>query len=377
MRIGVDAGSLAHPGTGIARYLAQVLAHARTETGARHEWRLYGRGPAPLPVDGTMRWHGDALPAAAGAVLALATVLPLRAARDRLDLFWGPAHRLPLVLPHRTARVVTIHDLCWRHAPGTMRLATRTLDRLLMPRALAAADRVIAVSNATRNDLLDAFPALRERVVVVAEAGGGLPPPGSLGLLAARGLSRPFVLCVGTIEPRKNLERLMLGFARLPASLRESHDLVLAGGLGWRTEAPAALAARAGIADRVRHLGRVDDALLATLYRHAACVAMPSLYEGFGLPILEALEQGTPVLVGDNSSMPELAGPAGLAVDAQDIDAIARGLSALLGDAELRARLARAAPAQAARYSWQRAARETLEVFEQAFAERRAAQRGG
>ena len=192
-----------------------------------------------------------------------------------------------------------------------------------------------------------------------------MPAPGE------RPVAEPYVLAVGTVEPRKNLARLFEAFARVPGPTR----LVLAGGRGWGTQAPEAMAARAGIAERFTWLGGVDDRTLSTLYRHAALLAMPSLYEGFGLPILEALSHGTPVLHGDASSMPEVAGEAGLAVDARSVDSIAEGLARMLGDERLRETLAARAAAQAAKFSWGRAARETLAVFEEAVAARRARQR--
>ena len=358
MRIAVDASALSGPGSGIARYLRALLA--RAVPGSPHAWELYGRTPA-AGFEGACQLS-DGLPTHSGRIVSLFTSQPRWAARRRPDLFWGPAHRLPWRLPRATARVVTVHDLCWLRAPRTMRASTRWLDRLLMPRALHQADRIIAVSHATRDALAAAFPALADRLVVVHEAAETLPAP------AAPVIAGPYVLCVGTVEPRKNHARLFEAFARVDTPAR----LVLAGARGWGTDAPGAMARRAGIAERVTWLGEVDDATLASLYRHAALLAIPSLYEGFALPVLEALAHGTPVLHGDNSSMPEVAGDAGLGVDANSVDSIAAGLSRLLGDDALRADLAARARPQAARFSWERATRETLAVFEDALAARQA-----
>jgi glycosyltransferase involved in cell wall biosynthesis len=362
VRIAVDAGALASSG-GIARYLRQLLERALLDT--PHQWDLYLRER----VAGLERARQctDGLPGHAGRIASLWTTQPLRARRERPDLFWGPAHRLPIGLPPGTARVVTIHDLCWLRAPRTMRRSTRWLDRQLMPRALRQADRIIAVSRATRDDLLQAFPDCAGRISVVHEAAAALPAPGPRTALPFTG---PFVLAVGTVEPRKNHARLIEAFARLPAALREHTSLVIAGARGWGTDAPDTLAARAGV--RVHWITAPNDRTLATLYRHAELLALPSLYEGFGLPVLEALAHGTPALVGDNSSLPEVAGDAGLRVDAYDTQAISQGLAALLADTALRQRLGAAGRLQAARFSWDRAARETLAVFEAALASRRA-----
>lgn len=361
MRIAVDASALAGCGSGIGRYLSAVLSRAMA-LDAAHSWSLYARRRFVSAPYAAARQYADGLPENLGRIASLWTTQPGFAARERPDLFWGPAHRLPAWLPRATARVVTIHDLAWLRVPGTMRASTRWLDRTLMPLALRSADRVIAVSGATRDAIVEEFPDVAERVVVVHEACEAMPAPG------AALVDGPYVLCVGTIEPRKNLARLIDAFARAEGDAR----LVIAGGAGWGTDSPGTMAARAGVPDRVTYLGAVDDATLSTLYAHAAFLAMPSLYEGFGLPILEALWHGTPVLFGDNSSMPEVAGDAGLAVDAGSVDSIAQGLSMLLHDEALRASLAGRARAQAAKFSWDRAARETLAVFDEALAARRA-----
>lgn len=374
MRIALDASALATPGNGIGRYLRELLPALLREADATHDWCWYGRERRSLSLHADparVRLRADHLPIAAGRILSLGTSQPLWLARDRPDLFWGPAHRLPLWLPRGTARVVTIHDLCWLEAPETMRTATRWLDARLMPRALAQADRVIAVSTATRDDLCEAFPAVRDRVVVVHEAAAPMSPQ-PVETLAQFGLGGRYVLFVGTLEPRKNLPRLMQAFARIVQTTPDRLMLAIAGPPGWGDMQVGREALRLGIADRVRVLGRVDDVALATLYSHALCLAMPSLYEGFGLPILEALAQGTPVLASNTSSLPEVTGDAGLLVDPLDVDAIAAGLRRMLTDDGLRLRLAARAVAQAAGFSWARAARETLAAFDEALAVRRA-----
>lgn len=359
MKIAVDASALAPGSGGIGRYLRELLPRMIGLSDA-HDWTLYARDAAHS-VPGT-RIRADGLPVHTGRIASLFTTQPCWARRDSPDLFWGPAHRLPFALPARTAAVVTIHDLCHLEAPTTMRHSTRWLDAALMPRAVRRADRVVAVSRATHAALAREFSAAANRVVVVQEGGTALPAPAPRATLPFEGA---YVLCVGTIEPRKNLGRLFEAFARLDGGVR----LVLAGGAGWGMESPTVLATRLGIAERVTWLGAVDDARLATLYAHAELLAMPSLYEGFGLPILEALAHGTPVVFGSNSSMPEVAGNAGLGVDAHNVDAIAAGLKRLLTE---RAVFAARTKTQAAKFSWDRAARETLTVFQAAVQARRA-----
>lgn len=383
----VDLGALAGPQDGIYRYLASLFSRLLRLDSTPLGWLLYCRRPKIVAVafgrststcdcaatshrasadSGSVRRHFDRLPSISGRVLSLASSLPFWLANHQPILFWSPAHRLPLWVPHRTARVVTIHDLCWAVAPETMRPVTRWLDRVLMPRSLTMADRIIAVSEATRSDLVKRFPSIAERIVVVHEAAETLPPPEPIDALRMLGISAPYVLFVGSLEPRKNLARLMTAFAKLPDSVRQTHLLVIAGGRGWGGVDVATMAGRLGISERVRSLGVVDDTRLATLYRHARCLAMTSLYEGFGLPVLEALAQGTPALVAGGSSLPEVAGDAGLVVDPLSVDSICSGLQRMLTDDDLHAKLAAAAAPRAAMFSWERAARETLDVFQQA-----------
>ncbi|TWO72109.1 glycosyltransferase family 4 protein [Caenimonas sedimenti] len=364
MRIAVDASMLAADGAGISRYLRSLL-EAMLALDDGHEWLLYGRR-VPALATGSSRVGGrqDGLPDAPGRILALAASLPLWTARDRPDVFWAPAHRLPLWLPRDCAGVLTVHDLCWQRAPETMRRSSRALDALFMPRSIARADRILAVSQSTARDIAAGFPAAAARTVVVHEGLSPLPEPAGADALAALGLRLPYVLFVGTIEPRKNLQRLIEAFGAVRGSSTAPLQLAVVGAAGWGADI-AESAHRHG-ADQVVVLGRVSDATLATLYRHALCLAMPSLYEGFGLPLLEAMSFGTPVLASDTSSMPEVAGPAGHYVDPLSVASIAQGLRKLAGEPGYRDGLAAHAQAQAGRFRWEQAARDTLEVFAQA-----------
>jgi glycosyltransferase involved in cell wall biosynthesis len=303
------------------------------------------------------------------------TVMPLWASQDRLDLFWSPLHRLPLVMPPGLACVVTIHDLVWRHAGQTMRPLNRWLDQTLMPHAVRASDRVVAVSASTAADIEREMPFAAGRVRVIPLGAAELGEPEPRESLAGLGLSGPYFLFVGTLEPRKNLARLLEAFSLLPLGLCGRAVLAVAGGAGWGGVDVQALVLRLGLKNRVRVLGFVSDQQLATLYAHALFLAMPSLYEGFGLPLLEATSRGVPVLTSDIASMPDVAGDASLLVSPLDVDSIARGLAQMLGDPKLRRELAGRALTSAQRFSWDRSARRTMEVFEEAIEARRA--RGG
>jgi glycosyltransferase involved in cell wall biosynthesis len=177
-------------------------------------------------------------------------------------------------------------------------------------------------------------------------------------------LPERFVLFVGTLEPRKNLMRLVQAYAGLPASVRRHVSLVIAGGPGWLSETLRREVAERGLADRVRFIGYVRDEDMAPLYSLATVFAYPSLYEGFGLPVLEAMACGVPVLTSNVSSLPEVAGGAAVLVAPTDVDAIADGLTQLLDDTALAAKLVARGLEWSTNFSWDRCARETLAVYE-------------
>jgi len=369
-RIAVDASSLAEPMTGVGRYTYEIL---RRLVVMGHEWVLYAH--RPLVVGD---WDQPNVSVVAGRVprrllrtFWVQTAVPYMARRDRAELFWSPAHRLPIVLPDNVARVVTIHDLVWKRVPETMHPFSYWLDKTLMPVSVRLADRVITVSQHTAGDVLAEMPLTGDKLRPIPLGISDLSQPGPRGRLNSLGLSEPYFLFVGTLEPRKNLARLLEGYSRLPGELKDRAMLAVAGGKGWGGIDVMTLADNFGIRDRIKVLGYVDDAVLATLYAHALFFAMPSLYEGFGLPLLEAMARGSPVLTSTCASMPEVAGDAGLFVDPNDVESIRQGLVRLLGDDSLRNALASKAQANAFRFSWDRAAEETLEVFEEAITARR------
>jgi glycosyltransferase involved in cell wall biosynthesis len=198
-----------------------------------------------------------------------------------------------------------------------------------------------------------------------------LPNPLDLKSLATIGIEQPYFLFVGTLEPRKNLLRLVNAYARIDEAIRNKFLMVIAGGKGWGGVDIHALVKEKGLSAQLVLTGYVNDNQLATLYAHARFLAMPSIYEGFGLPLVEAMSFGVPVLTSNCSSMPEVAGDAGLLVDPFDEKAIADALRSLLTDDHLRDTLAARARKNSERFSWQRAAAETMVVFEEAVAERR------
>lgn len=245
---------------------------------------------------------------------------------------------------------IFVYDLAFRLRPAEVPWQQRVyLGSILRP-ALRQAAAVLVISEKTRQDLLDCYPmpGLVEKVSVVplgvsnSAAAGPLP----------EGLDPGFILAVGTIEPRKNYPRLLAAYRALRARI-SAPPLVIAGRPGWAYgDTLEKIKAEPG----VRYLGHVDEATLSALYESAAVLAFPSLYEGFGLPLLEAMARGLPAVVGATGALPELAGEYAILVDPEDVDAIASGLEQVLIDRDLRERLGAASLERAKEFTWERAA---------------------
>jgi glycosyltransferase involved in cell wall biosynthesis len=305
-------------------------------------------------------------------------VLPLRLSELRIDVLHSPHHTTPL-LPCGCRRVVTIHDLTFlllpERYPPTRRLYFQVMTRL----AARVADAIIVPSEAVRGDVMRLLPASggpTERLFVIPEAAGAaFHPQDAVAIEAVRrryGLEGPFLLSVGSLEPGKNRERLLQAFARLQARGLK-HTLVVAGQRAWRYEGEAPLARRLGLADSVRFLGHVPQADLPALYSAADLFVFPSLYEGFGLPALEAMACGTPVVASNVSALPEVVGDAALQVSPLDVEALAGAIEGLLRDDRLRADLRERGLERAAQFSWEKAARQTAEVYHRVVEARREA----
>lgn len=257
--------------------------------------------------------------------------------------------------------VVTIHDLSVLHAPRDFRPWFRNYARVVIPRLVRRGARVITVSEATRRDVLEHFGLPEERVVAV---------PNGVAISEAEETPLPyhlpprFVLTVGTLQPRKNFLRLFKAI-RLLAERPAARDIVLvhAGGYGWLADDVVRAAQNPEMRARVRLLGYVAEEHLAGLYRRARLLAYPSLFEGFGLPVLEAMASGCPVVTSDRSSLPEVAGDAAVLVDPESVEAIAEGIRRIWEDDALARELAVRGLARARLFSWERTARLTADVY--------------
>jgi glycosyltransferase involved in cell wall biosynthesis len=327
MRVALDVTPLALTKAGVARHIAGLLSGLEGQPDL--ELRRYsfgGHGRAIRPVR-DVGWYLGALPA--------------KARRDHVDVLHCPSQRAP-VYPS-VPLVVTIHDLAVMRHPETFNRWTRIYSRALLPRVVRAAQRVIAVSEFTRSELHELLDVPEDKVRVIPNAVG---PPFEAEGKAAEG---DYVLAVGTLEPRKNLDRLVGAFQR--AGLNGTR-LLVTGQRGWGNVEPAGKS--------VQWLGFVPDEELARLYRGARCVAYVSAYEGFGLPVLEAMACGAPVVAASTGAAPEVADHAAVLVDPLDDDAIASGLVEAIDRAdELRERGLK----RAREFDWKRVAQQTVDVY--------------
>ncbi len=284
------------------------------------------------------------------------------------DLAHGPVFVGPLMAPCPV--VVTVHDLSFLRYPHLFRPANRLYLRLFTRLSIQRARRVIAVSAHAAEETVRLLGIAQEKIRVVYHGVDPifrpLPPEEVAVFRARRGLPERFVLFVGTLEPRKNLVRLIEAFAR--AGTDSGTALVLAGARGWYDEEIFATVERLGLSARVRFPGYIPNNELPLWYNAARVFAYPSLYEGFGLPVLEAQACGTPVLTSSVSALPEAAGDGALLVDPFNVEAIADGLHRLLTDETLRETLRQRGREHAARFSWPRTAAETVTVYQEAIA---------
>ena len=366
MHLGIDASRAAtcRP-TGTEQYSREIIQHLAPLTQQDrvtlyvNRWDDSGwRPPAGFGV--------RELPARRGWTHGRLSMEMLQAAPDVLFV---PAHTIPLWHPRAT--VVTVHDLGYRHEPDAHPDGSRVYRIWSTRFSARAATRIIAVSESTKRDLMELEDIAPDRIRVVHHGVDMSlrPVEDASRLREARqryGLPDSYVLYVGTLQPRKNLKRLIQAHRRLREADSGAPSLVLAGQAGWLAD-PILREARQGVsADTVILPGYVQRVDLAPLLSAAMAFVYPSLYEGFGMPVLEAMACGAPVLTSNVSSLPEVVGDAALLVDPHDVDSIHDGLARLTTDAALRARLRQSGLARVRAFSWDRAARETLAVLREA-----------
>ncbi len=300
-------------------------------------------------------------------------IQPLALRRERIDLLHALAFAGPLTVS--IPWIATVYDLSFIRYPQSFNTANRLYLTWAVRDSLRRADRVIAISESTKRDLVEMFGATADKIAVVY---GGTDPSFAPArdsmeinaLRTRRNLPEKMILHVGTIEPRKNIACLVGAFARAKRAARLPHRLVLIGARGWKYSKVDTAIEQEGISNDVIFAGYVPQDELPLWYQAADLLAYPSLYEGFGLPPLEAMACGTPVVTSNAASLPEVVGDAALQVAPDDEPALADAIVRALTDRALREQMIARGIAQAAQFSWERAGRETTALYRTVLAER-------
>lgn len=363
--IGIDASRMSGTTrTGTENYSNGIIRALLAEP-AEWTWRLYfngGSDEADLPRNPDTEVRD--IPARR---LWTHVRLSREMLADRPRGLFVPSHVIPLVHP---PSVVTIHDLGYLHVPEAHPRRQRLMLDVTTRWSARVARHIIVPSARTRDDLVRHYGVPEARITVIHH---GVDPRFAAGrgrvdddVRARYGLSRPYVLAVGTIQPRKNLPLL----AHAMRDVDDGVDLVIAGKKGWLADKVLAEIHAADLGIRLRLLDYVPDTDLPALYRHAAVLVQPSRFEGFGLPVLEAMASGTPVITTRGSSLAEIAGEAALYVAQDDPDELSQHIDGLLGDNERRSSYVQLSIEWSSQFTWERAARKTRQVLQDALIDR-------
>jgi glycosyltransferase involved in cell wall biosynthesis len=373
MRIAIDGHPLVPPRTGIGQYTYHLITALARIAPANEYVVLYPRLGRSIRLRAVPTFSDRVRVVSEGRLAALWSRAkrkiridtPIERSVGAIDVY----HATNYVFTHRVAqarRIVTIHDMTLMLFPEwhpEVRIKTMAHE---LTRSLEVADHILADSIATKNDIVGHFHTSAKRITVVPlaadESFRPLHASDTMGILTDHALvSDGYLLFVGTIEPRKNLLRLLQA---VELAGHRIGPLVIVGADGWKGEEIARDVERLQRSRRVLYLGYVADAIRPALMNGARAFVYPSLYEGFGLPVLEAMACGVPVLTSNVASLPEVVGDAGVLVDPRDVDAIARGMVRLWEDDALRRELRRRGLERARTFSWDRTALETLSVYQ-------------
>jgi glycosyltransferase involved in cell wall biosynthesis len=372
-RIAIDYTPAYEQGGGIGRYVRELTsALARTDTNNQYRLFVSGATSAQLPPAPSQNftwrptqispkwfarvWHRLRLP------------LPVEAFTGNIDLYHATDFVLPPTRPN-TKTLLTVHDLSFVRVPDTAAPSLRAYLNQVVPRSVAKAHHILADSQATKDDLIDLYNTPADKITVLLS---GVDPqfmPIDAPQIQAtvrekyKLANHKYLLSVGTVQPRKNYSRIIRALATLR---NQGHDVhyAIAGGQGWLEDEMYQTIEETGLADYVHLLGFVDDEDLPTLYSAAECLVITSLYEGFGLPILEAMACGTPVVTSNLSSLPEVAGDASILVDPMDTPAIHNAINTILTDSTQRDQLVHAGFRQVQDFTWDKSAQHLKAIYE-------------
>lgn len=357
MLIGIDASrSEVKDKTGTENYSSELIkAMLALPEAKKHKFRLYNRD--------NIRW--PRLWTQGGLALEIWKRPP--------EVLWVPAHTLPVLRQTKIKTVVTIHGLEYEYLPEYYQFPQKLWLNMSTEYAVKQADKLIAVSEWTKKQLVERLGADEKKITVIYEGVSNKYMKKKFSSEYLRqirykySLAKEYILFVGTIQPRKNLIRLIEAFASFIPGLKNSPNrecwLVIAGKLGWMYDEILAAPKKFGVEKQVKFIGRVAEADLAAIYHDARLFVWPSLMEGFGLPVLEAMSVGVPVIISNRGALPEVAGEAGLLVDPENTLEIAQAMKLILENEDLRQGLIEKGFRQVKKFSWEKAAKETLAIL--------------
>ncbi len=380
MHIGINAQLLSFSQTyrngGISRYIRYLITELAKQPG-QHTYTIFVNGQdvverlavySPQITYVPVSWS-EARPASRVAWEQL--TLPSLLRQRNIDVFHSPANVLPEMLPRNCAGVVTLHDLAFLRFPHVLTRAKRVYHRTFTLRSLRHATRIIADSDSTKRDAVELVNIPAERIQTVhpcidARFSSVIHEEERDSFRQKQGLAGGFILYLGTLEPRKNITTILEAYAQLRNAHAISEKLVLAGGKGWFYDSIFEKVQTLGLKSEVIFPGFVADAEQALWYSAASAFIYPSLYEGFGLPVAEALACGTPVVTSNVSSLPEAGADIALAVDPYDVETMANALYQALTNHDYRERCRALAPSVTQQFSAQAMATQIINVYEQA-----------
>lgn len=363
MKIAVDAREIVGQIAGKGRYTVEVIKGLAT-IDQENEYFLYSKQPLDIELPRNFT------PILIGGLPGLRQLwLAFDAKKRGCQLLFSPTGYLPVVFS-LIPSIVVVHDLAvFLSKEAKPALKTLIAERLLLGSAVRRARHIISVSHSTKHDLEELFKVPAKKMTVTQlgydRSLYSTKKTNDDEVLKTYNLKPGYLLFLGTLEPRKNIVGILKAYAQLPAELRQQHRLVIGGKKGWYYDSIFTTVEDLKLQDEVQFLGRVPDEHLPTLYRNATIFLFPSFYEGFGLPPLEALACGTPVISSNVSSLPEVVGQAGLLIDPHNPDTIAQAMQQLLTDTKRYEQIKANTVQQADHFNWQQTAQATLAIFKQ------------
>lgn len=362
MRIGIDTRPLSYELTGIGVYLKHLLDEIQ-RIDFQNQYYLISNTTIHYELINS-RWRKveGRFKKRQLSTLWMQCVAPIIARKLKLHVFWGPRHHLPMLLPRNIRTVLTIHDLVYRLYPETMPLPNLIAEHLLMKPSTKRARFIITDTYSMAADIASELRVPPEKVAPIYPGRPKLPERSDVESGLDHNLPARFFLFVGTLDPRKNFRRILAAF-RLMNPVKYDVHLIIVGGEGWKSQVWMKMLHYPEIRFRVHFSGYISLDVLPIYYKKAVCLIYPSLYEGFGLPILESMSCGTPVITSNVSSMKEVCKNAALLINPLDVQELASAMKRVLTDESLKVRLSVKGVQRANEFSWKRCAEQTLKII--------------